>query len=212
MIKGINIFLLFMTVALTTFAGEEGTVVANINKGSPILENNNVVMPVVTEKYEYYEVCGCCDKDLQCDLKQKCITWTDGKKYDSVTNWKVKWDYNHKRTSQACTADSFLATVDVVFHLPKWVKTDNAPQPLVEKWDRYLKKLMEHEKGHRDRAVDAATELMHAVAELPPARTCAGLDREVNTLSQTRMNKLIEEQKEYDAATNHGIAQGAVFP
>ena len=211
MMKGINIFIIVIAVAVTAFATEDSTVVASIEKISPI-HKNTVVPPVLSEKYEYYEICGCCEKDLHCDLKQKCIKWKDGRKYDSVTNWKVKWDYGHNRAPQVCTTDSFTVTVDVVFHLPKWARTGEAPPQLVKKWDRYMDRLMMHEQGHRDKAVEAATELTRAVAELPPALTCAALDRELDKLFSTRMDKLMKDQEEYDDMTKHGVMQGALFP
>jgi predicted secreted Zn-dependent protease len=167
---------------------------------------------VVNEKTEYYEVCGGCEKDVQSELRVKCIKWTDGKRYDSVTNWKVKWDYGHSQAPQTCTAESFVVTVDIVYRLPKWVRTGEVSRTLVEKWDRYMENLMMHEKGHRDRAVAAAEELTRMVAELPSARTCAELDRVVNTQCKTRLDKLIEDQKTYDADTCHGVLQGAEFP
>lgn len=113
MTKGIKMFLVFMAVAVTSLAGEKNSELAIIDGKIPIQIQNSVVPPLVKEKNEYYEVFGCCEKDLQCELKQKCITWNDGKKHDSVTNWKVKWDYGHDRTLQTCTTDSFTVTVDV---------------------------------------------------------------------------------------------------
>ena len=212
MTKEIIVFLMVTAIAITSTAQEKNIDLANSDKDSTNRIENSVVSPIVKEKYEYYEVCGCCEKDVQCELNQKCICWTDGKKYDSITNWKVKWDYGHNRTSQACTTNSLTVTVEIVFHLPKWARTGNAPQPLVEKWDTYIENLQTHENGHRDRAVEAATELTSAVKELPPVRTCAELDREVQDLSRERMKKLNKEQVEYDAVTNHGKTQGAVFP
>ncbi len=212
MSRSSKIAVILLAVAFFAAASEEHH--ASADSGSTVSgsRQDKIAPPVVNEKYEYYEVCGCSEKDVRCDLQKKCITWKDGKKYDSVTDWKVKWNYGHARTPGACTADSFLVTVDVVFHLPKWVRNGDAPQPLVEKWENYLAKLLAHEKGHRDRAVEAATGLEQAVAELPPARTCTELDREVQTLCHVRMAKLIEDQKAYDSATAHGATQGAVFP
>jgi len=212
MAKGIKVFLVLIAIAATSTAQEKNIDLANSGKDLTVRMENNVAPPVVKEKYEYYEVCGCSEKDVQCELKQKCISWTDGQKYDSLTSWKVKWDYDYNRTPQTCTTDSFTVTVDVVFRLPKWVKTGNAPQPLVEKWDAYVAKLIVHENGHRDRAVDAATEITRAVRELPAARTCAKLDEEVQALSQERLKKLTKDQEQYDAVTKHGRTQGAVFP
>jgi predicted secreted Zn-dependent protease len=205
MIRGIYFLFLLMTVAVASGAGETMPESTTNNK-------NHLVPPVVNEKTEYYEVCGGCEKDVQSELQEKCIKLANGKKYDSVTNWKVKWDYGHSQAAQTCTAESFVVTVDIVYRLPKWVRTGEAPQTLVEKWDRYMENLMMHEKGHRDRAMASAVELTRLVAELPPARTCAELDRVVNTLCRARLDKLIEVQKKYDDDTCHGVLQGAEFP
>ncbi len=206
MAKGICTLVLVMVVATAASAGSQDPIVVGAR------EKNSTRPPVVSEKYEYYEVCGCCEKDLTSDLKRKCIPWNDGKKYDSITNWKLKWDYGRTRSSTACTTDSFTVTVDITFHVPKWISAGDAPQPLVAKWDNYLEKLMMHEKGHRDRAVEAADELTRAVAVLPPARTCDELDREVHSLGLEQRNKLLQDQKDYDETSRHGAGQGAVFP
>ena len=205
MIRVSYLFVLLMTMAVASGAGE--TIPGSTNN-----KKDHVVSPVVNEKTEYYEVCGSCEKDVQSELQGKCIKLANGEKYDSITNWKVKWDYGHARVSETCTAESFVVTVDIVYRLPKWVRTGEVSQTLVEKWDRYMENLMLHEKGHRDRAVASAVELTRMVEELPPARTCAELDRVVNTLCRTRLEKLIEIQKKYDTDTCHGVLQGAEFP
>ena len=173
---------------------------------------NIVLEPLYIEKYEYYDISGCSEKDLQCDLTLKAIKCSDGKKYDSVTNWKVTWDYGHNRAAKMCSPESFRVTVAVIFRLPKWIRDVNAPPQLAERWDSYLKNLIVHETGHRDRALHAADELTRMIAELPPARTCSELDREVNRVSRARLQKLITDQEEYDSATNHGHTQGVLFP
>ncbi len=212
MIKKIMISILFVTTAITAFAGQEGVGVENSKKDRGLLKENTIVPPLLTEKYEYHEVFGNCEKDVQCEMLQKAIRWKDGKKYDSVTSWKVKWDYAYNRDSQACFADSFKVSIEITFRLPKWVCKGKAPQSLVDKWDSYIKNLIAHENGHRDIALKAADELGRTIAELPPASTCADLDREVQALSRERIKRLDEDQKIYDADTNHGFTQGAVFP
>jgi predicted secreted Zn-dependent protease len=209
--KGTMLSVLVLCLTATALAGEERPIVAHLGK-DPAPQKKNVISPTVIEKYDYYEVGGCCEKDIQCDLKQKCIKWNDGKKYDSVTSWKVRWDYGYDRAPQTCSVDSFRVTVAISFRLPKWSRPGDAPRNLIDKWDSYMKNLVTHENGHRDMAVEAAAELSRAVADLPPALTCAEIDREVQKLSSARMMKLKEDEKEYDAATNHGYTQGAVFP
>jgi predicted secreted Zn-dependent protease len=210
-----NIVKLIVGIALFfAFSGGNGWAREQTGAGAVIVNQagNSVLDPLYNEKYEYYEVCGCSEKDVQCDLTLKAIKCSDGNKYDSVTNWRVKWDYGYSRASKTCSPESFRVTVDVIFRLPKWVREVNAPQQLVDKWDGYMKNLIVHENGHRDRALHAAAELTRMIAGLPPARTCSDLDREVNRVSRARLKKLIVEQEEYDAATSHGHAQGVKFP
>lgn len=197
-------FFLLMTVAAPAAAHESGVEVASADKAG------KGVAPAVTEKYEYYEIKGNCETDLQSQLRRNCITWDDGKKYDSLTTWRVKWDYDRDRAT--CAPDSFRLTVDIVYRYPKWSPPGDAPPQLVEKWDRYMKSLITHEKGHRDMVVKAATEVSRAVAGLPPAPTCAELKQKVCALCCELMDKLKAEEKKYDEATFHGAVQGAVFP
>ena len=210
--KEIFFSLLLMSAAAAAYAGEGSVDVANVDKNIGRRIASSAVAPVVTEKYEYYDVCGCNEKELQCDIKKKCIQWSDGKKYDAVTTWEMKWDHGYDRDSQACAVDSFKVTVEILFRYPRWVRTRETSPQLVEKCDRYMKNLMTHESGHRDLAVEAAAKLSSAVAALTPPSTCVELDRRVRALYRARMAKLNEDQKAYDATTNHGVTQGALFP
>ncbi len=211
MLKGLSLFFLLLIVASVSFAAQDSIDSGHADNSTALQQKDDIIPPVVKEKYKYYEVCGICEKDLRCDLKQKCITLTDGKKYDSITMWKINWNYGYNNTANACKADSFTVNVEVTFRLPKWVPTDKAPQALVDKWDTFVRNLLTHEKGHRDLAIAAATKLAHSVAELPPMQTCDDLDKEVAALSRVRMKELKEEEKKYDVTTNHGKTQGAFF-
>lgn len=173
---------------------------------------NRVLPPLHTEKYEYYDVCGCCEKDLQCEMMDKAIRWKDGNQYDAITKWKVKWDYAYTRDDRACFTDSFRVDIEIIFHLPKWVCDGHAPQALTAKWDSYIKNLTLHEKGHRDKALKAAEDFTRAVAEMAPAGSCSELDRKVQKLCSERMEQLDEEQQEYDTATQNGHVHGISFP
>lgn len=200
----------FMTC--TALAGEGRTESDRMKELAVTARRNHVLPPLHTEKYEYYDVCGCCEKDLQCDMMDKAIRWKDGNKYDAITRWKVKWDYAYSRDEHACLADSFRVDVEIIFHLPKWVCDGHAPPYLTEKWESYIGNLTLHEKGHRDKALKAAEDFTRAVAEMAPAGSCSELDRRVRKLCSERMEQLDEEQHEYDEATGHGHVQGISFP
>ena len=81
--------LIIMTVTTTAFAGENGAVVASLDKDRSVLKRKTVSAPLHTETYEYYDICGSCERDLLDQMTQKAVMWHDGVKYDSVTSWKV---------------------------------------------------------------------------------------------------------------------------
>ncbi|MEK6742940.1 MAG: DUF922 domain-containing protein [Nitrospirota bacterium] len=211
MMKIFAISLLFITFAAATIAAEDRVDIASL-EGSHTVWRNKVLSPVVTEKYEYYEVCGCDEEAIHCDLRQKCVTWKDGHKYDSLTSWDVKWDHEYDRTSETCAINSFKPIVEITFRYPKWKRTDDAPLSLIKKWDRYVNNLIIHENIHRDIVLEAAADLSRAVAQLSSSPSCAELDRTVRALFRVRMGKMHRDQREYDEVTKHGVTQGAVFP
>ena len=210
--KKILVLLLFFPAAHPSFAADKRLEIASIDQDMYRHDQRKAIAPAVREKHELYEITGSGEKDLRNQMTRHGIKWNDGKKYDSVTSWHVTWDYAYNRSSQSCSAEAFQATAEITIRYPKWVRTDDAPQELANKWDGYLANLMEHELGHRDMVVEAVEDLTRTVAQLPPALTCAELDRRVRSLCHERMAKLNDESKEYDAATHHGYAQGAVFP
>jgi len=209
--KAIVISLVYLT-ALPAFADDGRIDIASVDRDIYRHQERVVLAPAVREKHVLYEITGYGEKDLRDQMNRQGIAWSDGKKYDSVTSWHVTWDYEHERSLQSCSAETFQATAEITIRYPKWVRTDAAPQELAHKWDGYLASLIEHEQGHRDMVVEAVEDLTRAVALLPAAPTCAELDRRVRSLCHERMAKLNDDAKEYDAATLHGAEQGAVFP
>jgi predicted secreted Zn-dependent protease len=212
MIKRLLTFFLPLAIAASVFAAENAVDIASLDKTTRFPQAKSILPPIVSEKYEYYEIRGNSEDQLRSEMCRCGCRWKDGKTYDSETSWHVKWDYDHDRAPQACSINSFRATVDISSRYPRWVRTGDVPQSLAAKWDNYMKSLVAHENGHRNMVVEAATDLSRAVAELPPAPTCAELDRMVQSLCHERLNKLDAEAKSYDEATRHGIVQGAFFP
>ena len=208
----LGVCLLFSMVAATALAGDNTVILASVDKNLPRKEITVTLPPLVTERYEYYDINGSSENDLLREMRRKGVTGDDGKKYEANTSWHVKWNYDHTHGTDSCSADSFQVIIEIVFRYPKWTRTAEAPQMLTDKWDSYMKHLITHENGHRDMVLEAADELSRAVSDMPPSQTCAQLDREVRILSRTRMNKLNDDERHYDEATNHGATQGAIFP
>jgi predicted secreted Zn-dependent protease len=207
---------LVAVVTLTTGAGvasaaDDPIRISSLGKGHHRMQPRKVLPPIVKETVEYYEIKGYCEQDLQKQLCTYGVPWKDGKTYDSLTSWDIRWNYGYDREHQSCSADSFTVTIQVTIRYPKWIPADDASPSLVEKWNTYMQSLVEHETGHRDMAVEAAADLSRVVAEIAPAATCADLDRDVRTAARNRMKRLLADNEAYDEATGHGLTQGAVL-
>jgi predicted secreted Zn-dependent protease len=165
--------------------------------------------PLVRETYETYDVPGTSVPELRAGLRRSGVRMKDGSIYDAQTSWAVRWEYDYDSSPAGCAVDDFRAYVDVNIRYPRWVSDDEAPTPVSEAWDSYLHSLIRHEQGHRDIAVAAASAMTRSISQLPPAATCADLDRAVGDLGRSFMKRLSLEQQRYDTDTDHGAVQGA---
>ncbi len=131
--RGIILLVLFLVASTTAYATGVRAVIADVGIKESLQKKNSVLTPLISEKYEYHHVCGCCEKDVQCDMMQKAIRWKDGNAYDSLTKWKVKWDYGYNHESTYCYADSFRITLDIIIQIPRWVCMGNSAPPIPQR-------------------------------------------------------------------------------
>lgn len=72
----------------------------------------------------------------------------------------------------------------------------------------FLTRLKAHELGHYKIAQLAATEIDQAISQLPPAATCAALERKANQLGSAILEDMWRKQRTYDASNDHGMSYG----
>jgi predicted secreted Zn-dependent protease len=76
----------------------------------------------------------------------------------------------------------------------------------------YSEKLLLHEKGHAQNAIDAARRIDEGIAALGPQSSCVDLGRAANRLGYSLIEAAKQWDIEYDLRTRHGATQGARFP
>jgi predicted secreted Zn-dependent protease len=168
--------------------------------------------PKVQTKYEYYEVGGESAEDVRHMMNRRGVRWKDGKTYDAVTRWHVRWTYRYERTDGRCRVSEVTTYVDVVIRLPLWNAGDDISPALRNRWDAYFSALHRHELGHRRFGIDAAEEIEEAISRLDPQLDCADLEAVANELGKRILERYRREEIAYDRNTRHGYTQGAVFP
>ena len=105
--------------------------------------------------------------------------------YWAYTGWYVTW-------TGGCRT-----TVKVSYEYPKWENRNQAPAALRAKWDSMIKALKNHEEQHGQHGINAAKEIEKT--------NCAGNPKSITS-------KWANQDKIFDAQTNHGKNQGVVLP
>lgn len=130
--------------------------------------------------------------------------------FHGLASWNVSFNYTTKKRSDACEIDAVRIKVSGEILMPRWTDESSAPPPLQERWRKYYAALKRHEDGHilhgKELALRVAERLM-GIGAMP----CG----QIQSLAQGEFQRTYNNQKtrdqEYDARTNHGKAEGAVF-
>ncbi len=160
--------------------------------------------PGIDVKFKYYEINGARFEDLEGELDSKTPIRHNGKAFHADTTWHVKWNTQWAMKGMSCGITSVTSWVSIIFTLPKWADYKVANGTEKEKWDKFFKRLVEHENGHKDIAVGSAKEIEKAVMNIGSRKDCNILKHDSNHLGQKIMEKYHRLTQQYDIETDHG--------
>ena len=103
-------------------------------------------------------------------------------------------------------------TVNVTITFPRLSETADIPAAVKQAFADYTQKLLLHEKGHAQNAIDTAKRIDDGIAALRPQGTCSQLGRDANSLGYSLIAAANAWDADYDLRTRHGATQGARFP
>jgi predicted secreted Zn-dependent protease len=154
-------------------------------------------------KIIYYDVGGSTESEIRDQLNVSAPVGKDGFRGDALTTWDIRWTWDGYG-NDSCDLNSVKVTYDIRVQFPRWTPSADVSQKLRTKWNSYIAALTAHEKGHVDNVVANFPNVVNAIRR----GTCSTADaRAQDILTAIRQNDL-----DYDARTNHGATQGAIFP
>lgn len=163
------------------------------------------------ERVESYDVNGDSVRELRQELDRKGPLF-EGRRYDARTRWWVRWHYDLTPVARGCRATRPQVDLEIAITLPRWRRPASAPEDLVERWERYLERLREHEDGHAAVAQEAARTIAGLLEDLPAEEDCGRADRAASRAAQDEIERANARDRQYDRETGHGASQGARFP
>ena len=168
--------------------------------------------PKVSETFNYYDVSGSTVQELRADLNRHRPADKAGKHFDAVTRWFIRWRYDYQTGSDQCAIASVSTTVNITITFPRLSETADIPAAVKQAFADYTQKLLLHEKGHAQNAIDTAKRIDDGIAALRPQGTCPQLGRDANSLGYSLLEAAKQWDADYDLRTRHGATQGARFP
>jgi len=168
--------------------------------------------PGIEINYDYYGIAGQTADELREQMNIYGAEGANGKTYDADTGWNVKWRYRYRMIDEGCSIYAVETELYVDFRLPRWKNYSEGSSDLKHKWNVYMRSLRRHEDGHKEIGLSAAAEIEQSLIEMAPAATCDAMAEKANNSARRILAKYAEKEKAYDARTNFGETQGAVFP
>lgn len=118
--------------------------------------------------------------------------------------------YRLQPVAGGCRLEAPQVDLALQLWLPRWQPAEEPSEALRRAWEAMLAGLSEHERGHREHALQVARELAARIADLPRlAADCGSHRRELLGLRLSAMSRLAVRDGAYDRRTEHGHRQGA---
>lgn len=130
--------------------------------------------------------------------------------FHGLASWNISYEFTSKQHRGACQIDMVRVKVSGKILMPRWVDEPSAPLELQRRWSNHYAALKRHEDGH----IQHGRELALLVKERLMGLGSVPCDQ-LQTLAQGGYQRIFDNFKgrdqEYDARTNHGATQGAMF-
>jgi predicted secreted Zn-dependent protease len=134
------------------------------------------------------------------------ISDATGQRFDALTTWSLHWSFNYNDTSGGCSVRTATIAVEAVVTLPELTAEELLTPEDFNLWQGYIGKLSAHEDAHVDIYLTAARELRDQVLQTGPMPDCHALASALEQTGNAMIQKILNNDRAYDAATGHGAA------
>lgn len=163
-----------------------------------------------TVAYNHYDVHQRPGESLLSAIKAASPVRRDGRIFHGYTEWKVSWRYEwDDRGRYGCALTDMSANTVATITLPHLAS--GSPSARAQ-FKPYIAALREHEMGHYRIGVEAAREVRHRLAQLPPQPDCRTLKSLADRTARATVDEYKVRNRQYDVETEHGRTQGAWLP
>lgn len=167
-----------------------------------------------TFKVVTYTVTGKTIADLSKSLEAHAIAdpHEPNSRYYAQTEWYVSSDWSWKSAGNGCELERANISIAITMTLPALATPQGVAPDALNRWNTFLANTITHEKGHVTRALDGGRDYQRGLGTLPPQPNCDMMRPKLDSLFKYYLDVIDRVNVTYDAETNHGFSQDAVFP
>jgi len=168
------------------------------------------VKNTITVTTNYYFVTGTTAAGIYQSLQQaRPWRWTSG--HDAQTLWDTRHHFTFQQTDGRYAATGFELKTKVRVTLPFWQMPKDASPDLRQRWLDYVRNLYVHEQGHLDLTRQAVAGWEQRLGALGDFASAHELRSAIGQVGSNVLARVRRQEADYDAKTQHGVTQGAVF-
>lgn len=130
--------------------------------------------------------------------------------FHGLASWRISFELTTTPQADQCRVASVVTRVSGKILMPQWVDEASAPRALQRRWTAYYAALKRHEDGHIQHGRELALLVKEKLMGIG-AVACDTLQAQANSEFQRLYGHLKTRDQQYDARTDHGATQGALF-
>jgi predicted secreted Zn-dependent protease len=159
----------------------------------------------------YYIVYGNTVKEINSQMARCTPAGTDNDRYAASTNYALNWAFDYVAgVDGICHVTAATVSINIGVVYPSWQPTSGAAAGTNASWQKFITSLATHENGHVSTNQAGAAQLLADLQNFP-ASDCNMIVAQVTAKATADIQAINQANDSYDAATNHGLTQGAVL-
>ena len=161
-----------------------------------------------------YPVLGKTENELRQSLVASAFpdTIEPNRHYNARTDWALSVQSSVQPTMRGCEVETSTITLAMTMTLPALSSNAGVPSDVLSHWTTFISNTITHESGHVTRNYQGASNFQRELGNALPAADCTTLKARLSDLFTRATGTIGQSSVDYDAETQHGAKQGAVFP
>ena len=104
-----------------------------------------------------------------------------------------------RQTAGSCAPEAAVAHLTLVHTYPEYNPPPDVSQEILDQWDAFMVRVVEHEETHADIARQCALDMVNSFYTLQPASTCAALQNNLEAMQTSIDADCDAQQAAFDA-------------